>query len=71
MSGQPAYLRASAIADTLGLSLRTVRRWIATGQLPRRRRIGGARLVSSATLERLLSGASKSDLTDPNNEDET
>ena len=34
MSGARAYLRAEAIATTLGVHVRTVRRWIADGTLP-------------------------------------
>lgn len=55
MSAGPQYLRAGAIARLLGVSERTVRRWIADGTLPSCR-VGGARLVSQADLERLLSG---------------
>lgn len=51
------YLRAGAIARELGLSERTVRRWIGAGLLPSCR-IGGARLVARAALARLLGAAS-------------
>jgi excisionase family DNA binding protein len=47
MNERPAYLRAGAIAKLLGLSVRTIRRWIADGTLPSTR-IGGARLVTAA-----------------------
>jgi len=53
MSG-PHYMRAGDIAQLLGVSERTVRRWIASGALPSRK-IVGARLVARADLERLLS----------------
>ena len=48
-----AYCRAREVADLLGVRERTVRRWIADGILPSRR-IGGARLVAKADLDRLL-----------------
>jgi excisionase family DNA binding protein len=53
MSG-PHYMRAAKIARLLDISERTVRRWIATEMLPSVK-IGGARLVAKADLERLLS----------------
>ncbi len=53
MSG-PHYMRAAVIAQLLGISERTVRRWIATEVLPSIK-IGGARLVARADLERLVS----------------
>ena len=46
-------LSAQDIAQRLGCSVRTVRRWIADGTLPSVR-IGGLRRVSSANLERLI-----------------
>ncbi len=49
----PTHLRAKQIASALGLSERTVRRWISDGTLPSRR-LGGARLVARADLDRLL-----------------
>jgi excisionase family DNA binding protein len=48
------YLRAGQIAHQLGVSERTVRRWIATKVLPSAK-VGGARLVARANVERLLS----------------
>ncbi len=51
---EPEYLRAREIADTLGNSERTVRRWIADGILPSCK-IGGARLVARSDLVRRLS----------------
>jgi excisionase family DNA binding protein len=53
MSGGSEYLRAREVAELLGVSERTVRRWIAEGTLPSTR-IGGARLLAKADLERLL-----------------
>ena len=50
------YLRADEISQFLGLSTRTIRRWIADGTLPSVK-LGGARLVARATLEQRL-GAS-------------
>jgi excisionase family DNA binding protein len=55
MSSGPQYLRAGAIARLLGVSERTVRRWITDKTLPSSR-LGGARLVSRAALERFLGG---------------
>jgi excisionase family DNA binding protein len=49
------YLRAPDIAQLTGMSVRTVRRWIANEILPSTK-FGGARLVSRANLERLLTG---------------
>lgn len=47
------YFRAPVIATRTGVSLRTVRRWIANGSLPSSK-IGGTRLVAEADLDRLL-----------------
>jgi len=54
MTAGSAYLRAAAIAQLLGVSERTIRRLIASKELPSRK-LGGARLVARADLERLLS----------------
>jgi len=54
MSESSAYLRAGEIARLFGVSERTIRRWIARQELPSVK-IGGARLVAIANLERLLS----------------
>jgi excisionase family DNA binding protein len=51
---QRKYLRAGDIARLTGASLRTVRRWISAGAIPSMK-LGGARLVADAELERLLS----------------
>ena len=50
----PEYLRATQIAERLGLSERTIRRLIASGVLPSVK-MGGARLVAEADLRRALS----------------
>jgi excisionase family DNA binding protein len=50
------YLRAREIAERTGMSLRTVRRWIAAGTL-RSRRLGGARLVRITDLDPLRESA--------------
>ena len=57
MSVRPRHLRAAAIAEILGVSVRTVRRWFAEGTISSVK-IGGARLVSLEALERLLEGGS-------------
>ncbi len=48
-----AFLRPRQIAEMLGVTERTIRRWIADGTLPSRK-LGGARLVSRSTLEQRL-----------------
>jgi excisionase family DNA binding protein len=48
------YLRARGITELTGVSLRTVRRWIADEIIPSVK-LGGARLVAKGELERLLS----------------
>jgi excisionase family DNA binding protein len=48
------YLRAADIARLTGVSIRTVRRWIAKGLIASGK-VGGARLVAKSELERLLS----------------
>jgi len=53
MSSQRQYLRADDVAALLGLSTRTVRRWLADGTLPSVK-IGGARLVPEADLRMRL-----------------
>lgn len=54
MSADRKYLRAADIATITGMSLRTVRRWIADGTLPSSKPVG-ARLVATEDLDRLLS----------------
>jgi excisionase family DNA binding protein len=56
MTDAPEFLRADDIARLTGLSLRTVRRWIAEKIVPSVK-VGGARLVSRKGLERVLSPA--------------
>jgi excisionase family DNA binding protein len=53
MNGRSEYVRAADIAALTGASLRTVRRWIADGDIPSVK-LGGARLVAKAELQRLL-----------------
>ena len=53
MTGGAEYLRAAEIARLTGMSIRTVRRWIADEIIPSTK-LGGARLVARADLERLL-----------------
>ena len=54
MTDAAQYLRARGVARLVGVSERTVKRWIAEGTLPSVK-IGGARLVAKSDLERLLS----------------
>jgi excisionase family DNA binding protein len=53
MMDDTEYLRAAEIVALTGVSLRTVRRWIADRIIPSVK-LGGARLVHKAELERLL-----------------
>ena len=53
MTSRAEYLRAADIARLIGISLRTVRRWIADEIIPSVK-LGGSRLVARADLERLL-----------------
>ena len=57
------YLRARAVAALLGVSERTVRRWIAVGIIPSVK-VGGTRLISMAELERHTRGLTASLLPD-------
>ena len=56
MNDDQEYLRAAHIVALTGMSIRTIRRWIADETLPSTK-LGGARLVTRADLERLLSPA--------------
>jgi excisionase family DNA binding protein len=56
MTREAQYLRAADIAQLTGMSTRTVRRWIADEIIPSTK-LGGARLVAKADLERLLSSS--------------
>jgi excisionase family DNA binding protein len=58
MTNASDYLRARDIAQLTGMSLRTARRWIATGILVSAK-VGGARLVARSELERVLSPSRK------------
>ena len=51
MTDGTEYLRAADIARLTGISIRTVRRWIADEIIPSVK-LGGARLVARADLER-------------------
>jgi excisionase family DNA binding protein len=53
MTGVTDYLRAADVARLTGASTRTVWRWIAGNIIPSIK-LGGARLVARADLERLL-----------------
>jgi excisionase family DNA binding protein len=52
----PEYLRADEIARLTGVSVRTVRRWIAAGTL-QSVKVGGVRLVARQTLQKTLAPA--------------
>ena len=69
MTDGAAYLRAGDIARLTGMSLRTVRRWISDGAIPSVK-LGGARLVAEAKLERLLSPRTTTGQKDTNDHDE-
>jgi excisionase family DNA binding protein len=60
MTNAQEYLRARDIAGLTGVSLRTVRRWIANKTLVSAK-VGGARLVAKGELARLLSPSRKVD----------
>ncbi len=51
--GARTFLRPRQIAELLGVTERSVRRWIADGTLPSRK-LGGARLVARVTLAQRL-----------------
>jgi excisionase family DNA binding protein len=51
------YMRAGEVANLAGVSVRTVRRWIAEETLPSVK-VRGVRLVPRKDLERMLSPAS-------------
>ncbi len=58
MTAPREYLRANEIALLTGVSLRTVRRWIAAGTLPSAK-IGGVRLVTRKAVQQLLAAPSR------------
>lgn len=68
MTNASDYLRARAIAQLTGVSLRTARRWIATGILVSAK-VGGARLVARSELERVLSPPHNVDDEDPDDDE--
>lgn len=53
MTDRTEYLRAADIGRLTGMSIRTVRRWIAAEIIPSTK-LGGARLVAKTELGRLL-----------------
>jgi excisionase family DNA binding protein len=53
MTAGAKYLHAGDIVRLTGMSIRTVRRWIAEEVIPSTK-LGGARLVAKADLERRL-----------------
>lgn len=57
MNGAQKYLRAGEIAIELGVSERTVRRWIADSSLDSIK-VGGTRLVARKALERFIGAPS-------------
>ena len=59
MTGGIEYLRARDIADLTGVSVRTVRRWIAEEIIPSTK-LGGARLEARRELGRLFVPAPES-----------
>jgi excisionase family DNA binding protein len=69
MTGGTEYMRAADIAELTGVSVRTVRRWIAEEIIPSTK-VGGARLVAKAELGRLFSPPSETsdETTDDNDE---
>lgn len=56
MTDGPDFLRAGEIAHLAGVSVRSVRRWIAEGTLPSVK-LRGVRLVPRKHLERMLAPA--------------
>jgi excisionase family DNA binding protein len=58
MTDGAEYMRARDIAEVTGVSVRTVRRWIADEVIPSTK-LGGARLVAKAELGRLFSSPSE------------
>ena len=68
MTGGTEYIRATDIARLTGLSIRTVRRWIAD-EIIQSTKLGGARLVARADLERLLSPPNPATEEDTNDND--
>ena len=69
MTNGVEYLRAGDIARLAGVSLRTVRRWIAD-PIFLSTKIGGARLVAKGELGRLLSPLAEAPEQDTEGDDE-
>ena len=53
LMGGPAFLRPRSVAELLGVTERSVRRWIADETLPSIK-VGGARLIARDALEQQL-----------------
>jgi excisionase family DNA binding protein len=68
MTDVTEYLRAADIVRLTGVTMRTVRRWIADEILPSTK-LGGARLVARGDLERCL--CSSPDLAEEGDEEAT
>jgi hypothetical protein len=68
MTGGREYLRASEIVAMTGMSLRTVRRWLAEEILPSTK-VRGARIVAMADLTAVLS-APQDTIQEPSDEQE-
>ena len=56
MTAAAEYLRADEIARLTGVSVRTVRRWIATGTLPSVK-VAGVRLAAKKAVQQMLAPA--------------
>jgi len=56
MTAAREYLRADEIARLTGVSVRTVRPWIAAGTLPSVK-VGGVRLVARGAIQQMLTPA--------------
>ena len=69
MTGDRQYLRAAEIAALTGMSLRTIRRWIADEILPSAK-LRGARIVAMADLEAVLSASHDTIQEAPDDEEE-
>jgi len=66
MTDTSEFLRAGEIAHSTGVSMRTVRRWIADEWLPSVK-LRGVRLVARKDLERMLSPAPHGELDEGEN----
>jgi excisionase family DNA binding protein len=63
MTDAPEFIRASEIARLTGVSVRTVRRWIAEKWLPSVK-LRGVRLVSRKDLDRMLAPSPQDEFDD-------